>query len=136
MRPSFIRSALLVVSGFGLGLAAAQLPEAVAATSKPRTELSSRPFAVSIDEIKQNFVFGELFSGSYEREFTLSDGSKRIIKLTPMIHQGREVVEFRDTGGMTYMGLNGTTTNGTLMVQLRDYEQIRAEIEAQDRSRP
>jgi hypothetical protein len=41
-----------------------------------------------------------------------------------MIHKGMKVVEFKDTGGRTYMGLNGSTTNGKLMVQLLDVERM------------
>jgi ATP-dependent Clp protease adapter protein ClpS len=83
---------------------------------------------VSIDEVQQNFVFGEEFTGRYTKTLTLSDGSTRTIELTPMIHNGMPVVEFKDTGGVTYMGLNGTTTNGRLMVQLRDVDFVSARI--------
>lgn len=54
----------------------------------------------------------------------MSDGSTRKIKLTPMIHDGIEVVELNDSGHISYMGLYGTTTNGTLMVKLRDVEEM------------
>jgi hypothetical protein len=82
---------------------------------------------VSIDEVHQNFVFAETFTGSYKRDVVLSDGSVRAIELTPMIHDGKAVVEFKDTGARTYMGLDGTTTNGRLMVQIRD---VAASIES------
>jgi hypothetical protein len=75
-------------------------------------------------------VFGDTFAGHYTGSFTLSDGSVRNIELTPMLHNGMKVVEFKDTGGLTYMGLNGTTTNGTLMVQLIDIDTLKAELEA------
>jgi hypothetical protein len=39
-----------------------------------------------------------------------------------MIHNGMPIVEFKDTGHLSYMGLNGTTANGTLMVQIRDFD--------------
>jgi hypothetical protein len=62
---------------------------------------------------------------------SMSDGSTRRIKLTPMIHNDRQVVEL-DGGHISYMGLNGTTTNGTLMVQLREVpEELRGQCEAQ-----
>jgi hypothetical protein len=50
----------------------------------------------------------------------------RRIELTPMVHRGMQVVEFKDNGGVHYMGLDGTTTDGTLMVQVRDVDTMRA----------
>ncbi len=94
---------------------------------------SKKRFFVCIDEIQQNFVFGDEFSGRYAKTVTLSNGSTRTIELTPMIHDGRPVIEFKDTGGLTYMGLNGTTTNGNLMVQIRDFDAMEAQRTAEDR---
>ncbi len=85
-------------------------------------DLAKKRFIVSIDEIQQNFVFGEQFADSYTKTVTLSDGSVRTIQLTPMIRHGRPVVELKDTGGRTYMLPNGTTTNGKLMVHIRDLD--------------
>jgi ATP-dependent Clp protease adapter protein ClpS len=90
-------------------------------------DLARKRFIVCIDEVQQNFVFGEQFEGRYTKTLTLSDGSTRTIELTPMIHNGMPVVEFKDTGGLTYMGLNGTTTNGRLMVQLRHLDAAQPE---------
>jgi ATP-dependent Clp protease adapter protein ClpS len=90
-------------------------------------DLSKRRFIVCIDEIQQNFVFGAEFNGRYATTVTLSDGTTRAIELTPMIHDARPVVELKDTGGCTYMGLNGTTTNGKLMVQIRDLDAMLSE---------
>lgn len=90
-------------------------------------DLSKRRFLVCIDEIQQNFVFGDEFTGQYSKTVTLSDGTTRTIELTPMIRDGNPVVEFKDTGGCTYMGLNGTTTNGRLMVQIRDLDALASE---------
>jgi len=95
-------------------------------------DLKSKRFLVCIDEIKQNFVFGDQWSGNYCRTVTLSDGSVRTIELTPMIRNGTPVVEFKDSGGRTYMGLNSTTTNGNLMVQVLDLDAA----EAASRPRP
>jgi len=131
MKTRTLQALALVSAGFVVGLGAANLPRAVAASENSTNDLSQKKFLVSIDEVKQNFVFGEEFSGVYKREVVLSDGSKRTIELTPMVHNGMRVVEFKDTGGHTYMGLNGTTTNGTLMVQLRDVEQMRAQLAAE-----
>ena len=91
------------------------------------TDLSRKRFMVCIDEVQQNFVFGEQFKGRYTKTLTLSDGSTRTIELTAMMRNGMPVVEFKDTGGVTYMGVNGTTTNGRLMVQVRDFDLPEAE---------
>lgn len=130
MNSRMVKSAILVSGGFLMGLAAANLPRAIAEPSPPGTDISTKKFRVSIDEIQQNFVFGDEFSGSYKRQVTLSDGSVRSIELTPMIRDGKRVVEFKDSGGHTYMGLGGTTTNGKLMVQLRDVELVNAQLRA------
>jgi ATP-dependent Clp protease adaptor protein ClpS len=48
-----------------------------------------------------------------------------------MIHNGAQVVELNDSGHISYMGLNGTTTNGELMVQLHEIpEALRGNFEA------
>lgn len=121
-----VKAVLLVSGGFALGIGAANLPRAVASADLEIDDLSKKTFLVSIDEVKQNFVFGEEFSGAYKRELVLSDGSKRTVELTPMIHNGMKVVELKDSGHLSYMGLNGSTTNGNLMVQLRDVETMKA----------
>ena len=57
--------------------------------------------------------------------------ARSTIELTPMIHDGKPVVEFKHTGFVSYMGLNGTTTNGTLMVQIRDVDSYEARLRAE-----
>lgn len=120
MASTFVKSTMLLGLGFAAGLAAANLPAAFASAGVPTRDLSHRKFLVSIDEVKQNFVFGETFSGSYHKTVRLSDGATRTIDLTPTVHQGMQLVELDDTGFVTYMGLNGATTNGHLMIQVRD----------------
>ena len=84
--------------------------------------MKTRAFAVFIDEVKQNFVFGDRFEGSYVKTVALSDGSSRTLKLTPTVRDGRELVELDIDGHVTYMGLNGTTTNrNTLVVAVREW---------------
>ena len=131
MNARHARNLGLVGIGFGLGLVVANLPGAAAAPGDGQAGLETRKFRVFVDEVKQNLVFGDEFAGSYSRTFTLSDGSTRTIQLTPMVRRGMQVVEFKDTGGYTYMGLNGTTTNGTLMVQLRDVATQDAQLRAE-----
>jgi hypothetical protein len=48
--------------------------------------VKAKAFVVCLDEIRQNFAFGECFVGSYIRTVTMSDGSTRTIQLTRMIH--------------------------------------------------
>jgi hypothetical protein len=91
------------------------------------SDLSQRRFVVCIDEVQQSFVFGDQFNGRYTKTVTLSDGSRRDIVLTPTIRDGRPVMELNDSGGCTYMGLNGTTTNGKLMIQIREVDAMRSE---------
>jgi hypothetical protein len=118
-----------VSAGFLAGAIFSHLYPAQASASQatPPPDPAGLEFMVSIDEVHQNFVFAETFTGSYKRDVVLSDGSVRAIELTPMIHDGKAVVEFKDTGARTYMGLDGTTTNGRLMVQIRD---VAASIES------
>jgi hypothetical protein len=84
--------------------------------------VKTRAFAVFIDEMKQNLVFGDAFEGAYVRTVILSDGSSRTVKLTPVVRDGRELLELDIDGHVTYMGPNGTTRNGgTLMVAVQEW---------------
>jgi hypothetical protein len=130
MSVSTTKAVVIAALAFAGGVAVSGLSSAIAAGSTA-PELSTRKFNVFVDEVKQNLVFGDQFSGHYKKTFTLSDGSKRNIELTPMVHDGMQVVRFKDTGGVTYMSLTGTTTNGTLMVHVRDQEMSRAALQAQ-----
>ena len=131
---SFSKTKSFAIAGlaFAAGVAASNLPVAMA-SGEAAPDLATRSFTVFIDEVKQNLVFGDQFTGSYTRNITLSDGSKREITLTPMVHNGMQVVELKDTGGLTYMSLNGTTTNGKLMVQVKDSTSLQAALKAQGR---
>lgn len=81
-----------------------------------------KKFAVFIDEMKQNFVFGDALEGSYVRTVILSDGSSRTVKLTPLVRDGQELLELDIDGHVTYMGPNGTTRNrDTLMVSVWEW---------------
>ena len=122
MSCSSIKDIGVLLAGFAAGLLVSRLPHAAAASAPVAADPSQKKLKVSIDEIHQNFVFGDLFVGHYVKAVTMSDGSIRRIELTPMFHEGRQVVEFRDNRGVHYMGLNGTTTDGTLMVQIRDVD--------------
>lgn len=121
----------LLLTGFTVGLLVSRLPHAAVASDSVATDLSKKEFVVSIDEIRQNLAFGEPFVGHYYKTVTMSDGSIRRIELTPMIHRGAQVVEFKDGSFINYMGLNGTDTHGTLMVQLRDVDTMYAEAKGE-----
>jgi ATP-dependent Clp protease adapter protein ClpS len=82
--------------------------------------VNAKRFIVCLDEITQNFVFGDRFGESYTSTVTLSNGSTRTIRLTPAVRDGGDCLELNDSGHISYMGLNGTTTNGRLMVQVRE----------------
>ena len=131
MKRNLLKSVALLVAGFGVGVLVSHFPVASAANTPLAANLSQKQFLASIDEIRQNFVFGDKFSGHYTKTVTLSDGTERQIELIPMIHDGMQVVEFKDNGGHTYMGLNGTTTNGKLMVQLRDVSTMNQQLKAE-----
>lgn len=85
-----------------------------------KEQLHVKRFMVSVDEVRNNLVFAERFQGSYHKTFRMSDGSERTLRLQPLIRQNERVLALEDNGKMTYMGMNGTTTNGTLMVQVRE----------------
>jgi hypothetical protein len=91
--------------------------------------MSPKRFIVSIYEIRQELVWAEEFTGQYSRSVTLSDGTTRTVELTPVMRDGRPAVEFLDSGQhRTYMGLlpvhTATHTNGTLMVQIVDLDDV------------
>jgi len=122
------RSFALIVAGFVAGIGAASFPQAGASPAPHAIDPSKKEFLVSIDEVRQNFVFGETFTGTYEKAITLSDGSVRHIQLRPMLKDGKLLIELKDNDGHTYMGPNGVTTNGKLMVQVRDLAQLHSEM--------
>jgi hypothetical protein len=131
MKHNAIKGTLLLAAGVAIGLGVSHFPVASAAPGPGTASLSHQKFLVSIDEVRQNFVFGHEFSGQYSTTVTLSDGSKRHIQLTPMVHDGMQVVEFKDNSGHTYMGLNGTTTNGKLMVHVQDLATMKQRLKAE-----
>src|SRR5690242_1469050 len=79
-----------------------------------------KEFVVSLDEIAQSFVFGERFVESYTKTVTMSDGATRTITLTPMIRNGEPVVRLDDGGHVSYLGRNGSHTNGNLLVRIHE----------------
>jgi hypothetical protein len=137
VKSNVVKNIALIVAGFGAGILVVDLPRAAATgVAIPSTDLAHKHFIVSVDEIKKNFVFADEFDGHYSKTVTLSDGTTRTIELVPMLHDGMQVVEFKDTGGHTYIGLNGTTTSGKLMVKVRDLDAMRAQLKHEGWSPP
>jgi hypothetical protein len=126
------RSFLLVLAGFAAGAATVAAGFVVAAPGGSADEPSDHAYVVSIDEIRSNLVPGQVFSGQFTRRVTMSDGSTRVVTLRPVRQNGEEWVELIDTSASgtnrSYMGPNGTTTNGTLMINVKDAAVLAAAI--------
>jgi hypothetical protein len=122
------RSFLLVIAGFAAGMVVSTAGFVFASTNGPSTHSSGHAYLVSIDEIKSNLVPGEVFSGEFDRRVTMSDGSVREVTLRSVTQDGEEWVELIDKSGKgmhhSYMGPNGTTTDGTLMISVKDVAQL------------
>lgn len=135
MKVMHFKTLVGVFAGFVAGFVASNLPAAIAAPNTAPDKLSGKSFEVGIFEVKQKLnpgkFLGTEFSGSYTQTVTMSDGKQRQIELTPMLHKGMQVVRLQDSGHTTYMGLNGTALNGTLLVQLRDKEAEKASLKAE-----
>ena len=135
MKVMQFKTLLGMLAGFVAGLVASNLPPALAASNSGPEGLSNKSFDVAIFEIKEKLTPGKFlgteFSGTYKQTITMSDGKQRQLELTPMMHKGMQVVRLQDSGHTTYMGLNGTTLNGTLLVQLRDKDAINASLKAE-----
>ena len=131
-----IKTLLGVLAGFAAGLIVSNLPAATAASNASSEDMLSKSFDVAIFEVKQKLTPGRFitqeFSGSYTQTITMSDGKQRQIGLTPMIYKGTRVVRLQDSGHTSYMGLNGTTLNGTLLVQLRDKDAAKTSLKAEE----
>lgn len=124
MKHGFLIVSMAFLVGTTLGILVANVPQASAFPADESVTPDEVTFIVSVDEVAENYVFGERFSGRFEKVVTMSDGSKREIVLTPMEKDGRLVVKFQDGQGHTYMGPNGWTYNDNLLVNLRNYDQL------------
>lgn len=114
-------------------IAAALMLSPTAVASHPAdasgTPAAIHHYSVSIDQIGRTFVSDHPFTGSYATTVTLSNGSRRAIKLTPMMYHGQFVVRLVDSGmgPGTFMGpmggsattINGNPAKGMVMVRLR-----------------
>ncbi|AIF47806.1 hypothetical protein [Dyella japonica] len=123
------RPFVLVGMGFVAGLAVSA-GIVTAAVAPPVIVPSGHAYTVSIDEVRQNFVWSETIEGAYKRVVTTSDGTVHEITLRPVNKDGRELVELTDQSrdGLqhSYMGPNGTTTDGSLMVNVKDLAELQA----------
>ena len=106
---------------FCAGVAVATIGNSFAAvTAEQLPDFTGASYIVSIDEVKQNFAFGEPMRDAFIKTVKMSDGSERTVELRPVLRNGETVIEFKDGSGMTYMGIGGTTTNGKLMVSVHE----------------
>ncbi len=121
MTRSKLLGATLFLIGLVIGMAL-DSPRVVRASAPETVAMnpSERTFLVNFAEVEEILELGERFKGSYERSLTLSDGSERRIRLTPMLRDGELWVELRDGARVTFMGPNGSTYNGDLLINLRD----------------
>lgn len=124
------RSFLLVMAGFAAGAAISSASFVFASPNDPSTESSDHAYLASIDEIHSNLLPGEVFSRDFTRKVTMSDGSVREVTLRPVRRDGEELVELIDKSGKgvqhSYMGPHGTTTDGTLMINVKDVAELQA----------
>lgn len=104
---------------FCAGVAVATIGNSFAAlTAEELPIYTGASYIVSIDEVKQNFAFGEPMRDIFTKTVKMSDGKERMIELRPVVRNGKTVIELKDGAGITYMGIGGTTTNGMLMVSI------------------
>jgi ATP-dependent Clp protease adapter protein ClpS len=108
--------------------------------SSEDADLSKKRFVVRILEVHEVFVQGDEFAGGYTKTVSLSDGNTHTVELTPMVRDGLPVVEIKGVGALSYMGtVNSSKRCGRLMVQVADYDAVRAEwhlwVEARSGSR-
>jgi ATP-dependent Clp protease adapter protein ClpS len=98
--------------------------------SPEHSDLSGKRLCVFINEIAQQLVWADPFEGRYSKTVTLSDGTTRTVELIPVERHGEKMVEFKDGGHHSYMGLvpvrTSTTINGNLMVQIVDVSDLEA----------
>lgn len=124
------RSVVLVGLGFVAGVGATVATHALAVTGA-RVPVVHH-YSVAIDEVKQTLVEPQFFDTQFHRTVTMSDGSVRDITLRSMQENGEPVVQFDDRTGQgtftSYMGPNGTTTNGRLMVNIKDADEMTAQM--------
>lgn len=136
MKSIQLKVLLGVAAGFVAGVVASNFPSAVASTKAASSDvLAKKVFQVELYEVKQKLTPGDFladeFSRSYTRTVTMSDGTKRTIELTPMVHQGKQVVRLSDNGGVTYSSLNGSTLDGKLLIHLTDRDASQERLEAE-----
>jgi len=115
------RNIVLPFAMFCAGIAVATIGNSFAAvTAETLPDYKGASYIVSIDEVKQNFAFGEPMRDSFTKTVKMSDGKERTIELKSMLKNGKTVIEFKDGPRLSYIGIGGTTTNGTLMVSVHD----------------
>lgn len=127
------RSSLWLLTGFAAGIVASAAVGAFAAIRPVATfrQLSGH-YTVSIDEVRQNLVFGDFFSDRYSHTVTLSDGSVHDVALRAVNKNGQLLRELTNASAgklaRSFMGPSGTTTDGKLMINVNNADELRAEM--------
>jgi len=128
------RAPLLVIASFAAGAACTVAGLTLADANRPSLTASDHAYSVSLDEVKRNLVFADTFAGSYSHAVTMSDGTVHQITLRSVKDGGGELVELTDQSANgtahSFMGPNGTTTDGQLMISVKDYAAIQAAMHA------
>lgn len=124
-----VKSGMLVAAGFAIGTLTWNLPHVLAAESV--RDPSTMHYVVSIDEVKTNFAYGKPFRDHFAQTVSLSDGTTHDIELTPTMYEGKQSIEYMDNDKSTYQGLNWTSREGSLVVQVRNEEYARDEMVAE-----
>nr|GAT43065.1 predicted protein [Mycena chlorophos] len=129
------RSWLLLGAGFVAGLAVSAAHYALAGAAPPAYEPSKHVLSVSIDEVKQSFVTGVAFSGSYTQSVTLSNGTVHTIRLDTVQRNGVPLVHLNMDGRQTYMGPNSVASVGSLEVTIQDRQLALAQMQLMSQRR-
>jgi hypothetical protein len=126
----FNRSFLLVAAGFAAGAGVFTAVSVFALPNSTAYAPSNHAYFVSLDEIRSNLLSGKTFSSEFTSKVTLSDGSVREVTLRPVQRNGENLVELVDKSASgtfhSYMGPNGTTTDGSLMINVKDVAELGA----------
>jgi hypothetical protein len=129
---STLRLSCFIAAGFVAGVACTFAGVTLASSRSVSTIPSSHAYSVSLDEVKQNLVFAEPFSDIYTNTVRMADGSRRKITLHAVSKNGVPLVELLDQSvdgtRHSFMGRNGTTTDGRLMVSIKDMAELQRDM--------
>jgi hypothetical protein len=131
MATSF-RQSCLFAAAFFAGAVCTMAGLAWSTTESTAFVSSPHAYSVSLDEIKQNFVFADSLADTYHRTVRMSDGSSRKISLRAISKNGVPMVELWDESSAgthhSIMGRNGTTSDGGLMISIKDMPEAQQDM--------